>query len=380
MKILIAPDSFKESLKASEVAHAIEEGVKMAIPDAECICVPMADGGEGTVDALVHATGGTIEKVTVRDPLMRQVDSFFGILGDGKTAVIEMAAASGLELLKEDERNPMETTTYGTGQLIKAALDKSCRTLVIGIGGSATNDGGAGMAQALGIRLLDKKMQSIGLGGGSLDHLANIDLVGLDERIENTKIIVASDVNNPLCGENGASNVYGPQKGATHEMIKILDENLNLFGKLLEEKYHIKIRELPGAGAAGGLGAGLVAFLHAELQPGFKIVKEITQLEDLVQRADLVITGEGRMDKQTMNGKTPYGVAGLAKKYQKPVIGISGTLGEDYQVLFQEGFDVLISIIDKPMSLESALGNASEMLKFASFNLLRTVKIGSGIK
>ena len=380
MKILIAPDSFKESLKASEVAHAIEAGVKMACPDAECICIPMADGGEGTVDALVHATGGIIEKVSVRDPLMRQVDSYFGILGDGKTAVIEMAAASGLELLKEDERNPMETTTFGTGQLIKAALDKDCSTIIIGIGGSATNDGGAGMAQALGIGLLDQKNQPIGMGGGSLGQLVKVDLERLDTRIKQTKIIVASDVNNPLCGANGASNIYGPQKGATEDMIRILDENLNLFGKILEEKYHKKIRELPGAGAAGGLGAGLVAFLHAELLPGFEIVNNITHLEDLVQGTDLVITGEGRMDKQTMYGKTPFGVARLAKKYKKPVIGISGTLGADYQVLFQEGFDVLTSIIDQPMSLESALGNAAEMVKFASFNLLRAVKIGSGLK
>jgi glycerate kinase len=380
MKILIAPDSFKESLKANEVACAIEEGVKMAIPDAVCTCIPLADGGEGTVDVLVHATGGSIERIEVMDPLMREIDSYYGILGDGKTAVIEMAAASGLELLKEDERNPMKTTSYGTGQLIKAAIKKGCHTLIIGIGGSATNDGGAGMAQALGIHLLDKYKHPIGKGGECLKQLDYIDDGDLDPRIKNSRVIVASDVNNPLCGERGATNVYGPQKGANQEMIKILDENLNQFGKKLEEKYQKKIKEHPGAGAAGGLGAGLFAFLDADLQPGFEIVKRITNLENHVQDADLVITGEGRMDMQTAYGKTPHGVAQLTKKYHKPLIGIAGSLGENYQKLFLEGFDVVISIIDRPMSLEKALGNAAEMLKFAAYNVLQAINIGSGLK
>lgn len=380
MKILIAPDSFKESLKASEVAQSIEEGIKMAVPDAACISIPLADGGEGTVDALIHATGGTLEKIRVMDPLMREINSYYGILGDGKTAVIEMAAASGLELLREAERDPMKTTTFGTGQLIKAALNKGCRTLIIGIGGSATNDGGAGMAQALGIRLLDKNKNSIDKGGGSLGLLEYIDEKGLDRRIKNLKFIVASDVNNPLCGENGATSVYGPQKGATKEMIKILDHNLYHFGEKLEKKYEKMIKELPGSGAAGGLGAGLVAFLGAELLPGFEIVKRITKLDDIIRDVDLVITGEGRMDEQTIYGKTPHGVARLAKKYQKPVIGIAGSLGSNYTKLYQEGFDVVVSILDQPMSLASALGNAAEMLKFASYNLLRSIIIGTGLK
>lgn len=380
MKILIAPDSFKDSLKAIEVARAIEEGVNMAFPEAECICMPLADGGEGTVDALIQATGGKIEKIRVYDPLMRQIDSYYGILGDKKTAVIEMAAASGIELLNEDERNPMKTTTFGTGELIKAAIDKGCRKIILGIGGSATNDGGAGMAQALGIDLMDVDMNPIGKGGECLRYLSHIGLERMDTRILETKIMVASDVDNPLCGENGASYIYGPQKGATDEMLKILDSNLNHFGRLLEEKSQKRIREIPGAGAAGGLGAGLVAFLNAELKPGFEIVREITHLEDQIRVADIVITGEGSLDKQTVFGKTPYGVAKLAKKYQKPVIGLAGTLGDDYQILFKEGFDVLISIIEKPISLDMALGNAAEMLKFTSYNLFQSIKIGSGIK
>jgi len=380
MKILIAPDSFKDSLKASQAAHAIEEGVKMAYPEAACICMPLADGGEGTVDALVRATGGRIEKIKVNDPLMRQIDSYFGILGDHETAVIEMAAASGLELLKPDERNPMKTSSFGTGELIKAAMNKGCRTIIIGIGGSATNDGGTGMAQAMGIDLLDNEMNPIGQGGECLKNLAHIDREKMDGRIWETKIMVASDVDNPLCGENGAAYIYGPQKGATEEMVKILDSNLDIFGRLLEKKFQKSIRTLPGAGAAGGMGAGLVAFLNAELKPGFQIIKEFTQLEDKIRAADIVITGEGSMDKQTIFGKTPHGVAKLAKKYQKPVIGLAGTLGEDYQKLYKEGFDVLISIIEKPMSLDTALGNAAEMLKFASFNLLQSIKIGSGLK
>ena len=379
MKILIAPDSFKESLKASDVSKYIEEGIHMALPETVCIRIPLADGGEGTVDALVNATEGTIEYVKVMDPLMREIKSFYGILGDGNTGVIEMAAASGIELLKKNERDPMKTTSFGTGQLIRAAANKGCDTLIIGIGGSATNDGGTGMAQALDIDLLDSHRKPIGVGGGTLSDLKFIEDSRLDERIKNIRIVVASDVENPLCGVNGASRVYGPQKGATEEMINILDHNLNHLGDMLEKKYNKRIKKLPGSGAAGGMGAGLVAFLNAELKPGFEIIKELTNLEKVIEKVDLVITGEGKMDEQTRFGKTPYGVAKLAKKYQKPVVGIAGSLGSNYQELYREGFDVLISIVDKPMSLESALGNAPEMLKFAAYNLLRSINIGSDL-
>jgi glycerate kinase len=380
MKILIAPDSFKESLKANDVAKYIEEGIRLALPEAECIRIPLADGGEGTVDALVNASGGKIEKVKVMDPLMREIESYFGIMGDGNTAVIEMAAASGIELLEKKERDPMRTTSYGTGQLIREALNKGCSSIIIGIGGSATNDGGAGMAQALGIKLLDKNRKSIGNGGGQLNYLKFIEDMKLDKRVKETRILVACDVKNPLCGENGASRVYGPQKGATEKIISILDQNLNHFGDLLEAKYKNTIKTLPGAGAAGGLGAGLAAFLDAELMPGFDIIEKITRLEKVIIEVDLVITGEGKMDEQTKFGKTPHGIAQLAKKYNKPVIGIAGSLGYDYQKLYNEGFDVLVSIIDKPMSLEMALRNASEMLKFTAYNLLRSMDIGSGLK
>jgi glycerate 2-kinase len=380
MKILIAPDSFKESLRAADVAQCIMEGIHMADPDAECICIPVADGGEGTVDSLVQATGGHVEKVNVLDPLMREIESFFGILGDGKTAVIEMAAASGLELLKENERDPMVTSTYGTGQLISAALGKGVEALIIGIGGSATNDGGAGMAQALGVDLLDKHGNNIGNGGGNLLHLESIDDRCINPGVKKIKIIAASDVKNPLCGKNGASAVYGPQKGATEKMIIKLDKNLAHFGHKLEEKYGIKIMEVPGSGAAGGLGAGLLAFLNASLEAGFEVVRRFTGLEELLKEADLVITGEGRMDGQTLSGKTPHGIARLAKKYGKPVVGIAGSLGADHQLLYAEGFDALISIMDKPMSIEEAIENAAELLKSTACNIAHFINIGRGLK
>ena len=380
MKILIAPDSFKESLSASEVAHHILEGIKQADPDIECMCIPLADGGEGTVNSLVEATNGHLEKIKLFDPLLREIESYFGILGDGKTAVIEMAAASGLELLREGERNPMVTSSYGTGQLITAALDKEVESLIIGIGGSATNDGGAGMAQALGVDLLDKNGKKIGNGGGSLNHLESIDDRRIDPRLKHTRILVASDVKNPLCGEKGASATYGPQKGATKQMVIELDKNLAHFGKKLEEKYGISIMEVPGSGAAGGLGAGLIAFMKASLEPGFDVIKRFTGLEDLIKEADLVITGEGRMDEQTIYGKAPHGVANLAKKYNKRVIGIAGSLGPGYQILYREGFDALLSIIDKPMSLEIALGDAADLLKSTAYNLVQLINMGRGLK
>lgn len=380
MKILIAPDSFKESLSASEVAHHILEGIKQADPDIECMCIPLADGGEGTVNSLVEATNGHLEKIKLLDPLLREIESYFGILGDGKTAVIEMAAASGLELLREEERNPMVTSSYGTGQLITAALDKEVESLIIGIGGSATNDGGAGMAQALGVDLLDKNGKKIGNGGGNLHHLESIDDRRIDPRLKRTHILVASDVKNPLCGEKGASATYGPQKGATKQMVIDLDRNLAHFGKKLEKKYGISIMEVPGSGAAGGLGAGLIAFMKASLEPGFDVIKRFTGLENLIKEADLVITGEGRMDEQTTYGKTPLGVANLAKKYNKSVIGIAGSLGPGYKILYQEGFDALLSIIDKPISLEIAFGDAADLLKSTAYNLVQLINMGRGLK
>ncbi len=373
MHIVIAPDSFKESLKASEAARCIALGIKKVLPDAVCEEVPMADGGEGTVDALVNATGGTIKKIKVKDPHMRDIESYYGILGDGNTAVIEMAAASGLELLKENEKNPWATTTFGTGQLIKAALNAGCKKIITGIGGSATNDGGTGMARALGAVFLDRNGYEIGHGGGPLENLAEIRIDGLDKRIRECDFLVASDVQNPLCGKQGASRVYGPQKGATAGMADRLDKNLLRYGRKLEGIFKREIIDLPGAGAAGGLGAGLVAFLNAALRPGFDIVNELTGLEEKIKNAGLVITGEGKLDEQTRYGKTPSGVADLAKKYNKPVIGIAGSLGEGYDELYHHGFTAIFSIMDKPMPLEEALANAPDLLQNTTEAIFRTL-------
>jgi len=324
MKIVIAPDSFKESLSAFQAARAIEKGFRDVFPEAEYVLIPMADGGEGTVQSLVDATGGTVIEKRVTGPLGEPVDAFFGLLGDGKTAVIEMAAASGLHLVPNEKRNPLLTTTRGTGELIRAALDKGVEHLIIGVGGSATNDGGAGMIQALGGRLLDQKRQEIAPGGGHLSELAEIDLSSLDSRLKKVKIDVACDVDNPLTGPNGASAVFGPQKGATPEMVRQLDENLSRFADVVEQTLEKPIRHVPGAGAAGGLGAGLLAFLDAELKRGVEIVLEAVQFQERVKDASLVITGEGRIDGQTISGKTPIGVAKAAKQYGIPVIGIAG--------------------------------------------------------
>lgn len=300
MKIVVAPDSFKGSLTAIEVADGIEQGIREIFPEAEIVKIPMADGGDGTVQCLVNATGGKILREKVIDPLGEEVLASYGILGDKKTAVIEMAEASGLTLVSENKRNPLITTTYGTGQLIRAALNQGCRKMIIGIGGSATNDGGAGMVQALGAKLLDKEEKEIGFGGGELKKISRIDIRHMDKRLSDTKIVVASDVTNPLCGPKGASRVYGPQKGATPEMAVELDKSLAHFAKMIKRDLHKDVKNIPGAGAAGGLGASLMAFLNAELRPGIDIVIEVVRLEEAIKGADLVITGEGKIDSQTI--------------------------------------------------------------------------------
>lgn len=371
MKIIIAPDSFKDSLSAIEVAEAIRSGVLSEFTEAEINILPMADGGEGTVETMVNATRGSIIETTVEDALRREIKARYGLLGDGHTAVIEMASASGIEQLKPDERNPWNTTTYGTGQLIMAALDKGCRRIIMGIGGSATNDGGVGMAIALGAKFNDQSGNEKGIGGGELSEIALIDLNGLDRRISKTKFLVACDVSNPLTGINGAAHVYGPQKGADKSMVEKLDKNLGHLAKLIKDQLDIDIENVPGAGAAGGLGAGLIAFLNAELMQGFEIVRRETHLDDAVKWADLVITGEGKIDVQTQYGKTPMGVAGVAKKYDKPVIAIAGTLGEGYQELYPLGFDAILSIIDKPMELKEALVNAPFLIERCARTAIR---------
>jgi glycerate 2-kinase len=363
MRFILAPDSFKESMTAKEAAEAMERGIKKVIPYAECVIVPMADGGEGTVQSLVDATGGELYKTLVKGPLGDEVEAIFGVLGDKKTAVIEMASASGLHLVPREKRNPLLTTTYGTGELIKAALDKGVNHLIIGIGGSATNDGGAGMIQALGGKLLTEDNKEINLGGGYLNLLRKIDLNGLDKRLSGTKIEVACDVTNPLTGENGASYVFGPQKGATEEMVKILDNNLSNYAKTIKEQLGIDIENIPGAGAAGGLGAGLLVFCSAELKKGIELVTEHTKLKEKMQYADYVFTGEGSIDGQTLYGKTPLGVSLIAKEYNIPVIAFAGRIGDGVEALYGYGINSIIGILSEVDTIDKALKKGPENIE-----------------
>ncbi len=382
MKIVIAPDSFKGNLTAKEVADAIEVGIRRVFPSAEIVKVPMADGGEGTVQALVDATSGEIVNVEVTDPLGNRIDAVFGILGnqDPKVAVIEMASASGLPLVPLDKRNPMITTTYGTGELILKALDLGCKRLIIGIGGSATVDGGAGVAQALGIRLLDKDGNDIPRGGGGLKYLDRIDISGIDQRIQDTEVIVACDVDNPLVGPRGASAVFGPQKGATPEMVELLDKFLDRYADIIKRDLGIDVKYAPGAGAAGGLGAGLMAFFNAQLRSGIEIVISVSGLEKSLENADIVITGEGKIDRQTIYGKTPIGVAKSAKKYGLPVIAFAGNIDSDSKVVYENGIDGLVSIIGYPMTLETAMERSKEFLADSAERAFRLINLGMGFK
>ena len=363
MKILVAPDSFKDCLTAQKAGEAIRNGIEGLAGNWDIQILPMADGGEGTVEALIQVTNGRLIETEVFDPLMRPARAKFGILGDGKTAVLEMAVASGLELLEEKERNPWVTTTFGTGQLIKAALDEGCTRIILGIGGSATNDGGMGMARALGVQFFDKSGKPVNRGGGELSRIVKIDISGIDPGIANCKIEVACDVTNPLTGPDGASAIYAPQKGADKKMVQELDANLKYFAGLLKGQLDKDVENIPGTGAAGGLGAGLLAFTRADLHSGFEIVRRETHLDEHVKQADLVITGEGKIDYQTQFGKTPMGVCRVAKQYGKPVIAFAGTLGEGYTELYKLGFDAIFSIVDKPMTLKEALITAPQLLE-----------------
>lgn len=371
MKIVIAPDSFKECLSAREVAEHLARGVRDAAPNARIACVPMADGGEGTVEALVDATGGRYVTVSVAAPLANRIRARFGLLGGTRTAVIEMAAASGLPLVPLARRNPLVTTTRGTGDLIRAALDRGAKKILVGIGGSATNDGGAGMATALGARLLDAKGRAIPPGGGGLAKLARIDLSELDPRIRGIRIEVACDVTNPLCGRSGASAVYGPQKGATPAMVRTLDRNLARLARIVRRDLGVDVAKLPGSGAAGGLGAGLVAFLGAKLRPGVAMVVDAVDLRRTLKGADLVITGEGRMDRQSAFGKTPVGVARAAKESGIPVVAICGSIGEGADAVLAQGIDAYVSILSAPMTLSEAMRRAPELLRNTAANVVR---------
>lgn len=379
MKFVIAPDSFKGSLSAVAVADAIENGIYAADPDAVIKKIPVADGGEGTVEAIIAASGGRIYEQNVIGPLGDDVKAFFGVLSDGITAIIEMAAASGLPLVPDDKRNPMHTTTYGTGQLIKAAMDKGCRRIIIGIGGSATNDGGVGMAQALGVKFYDDNGCVIDeFGGKILSSIAHIDVSQLDPRVKDVEITVACDVTNPLCGPAGAAAVYGPQKGATPEMVEELDKGLANLAEVMKKDIGKDVKDVPGAGAAGGLGAGLMAFLGASLKPGMDIIIEITHMDEYVKNCDIVITGEGRTDEQTVYGKVPVGVAKVANRYGKPVICLSGSLGDGAEKVYECGITAVFSIIDKPMDLEMAMASTKQLLERSAKAITRLLQAFKG--
>ena len=373
MKVVIAPDSYKGCLSALEVAKAMERGVLSVFPSAKVRKIPIADGGEGTVAALVTATNGQLRQTEVTDPLGNKIIAHWGVLGDGRTAVIEMAAASGLPLVPKEKRDPRVTTTYGTGELIKAALAEGLAKIIIGIGGSATNDGGTGMARALGVRFLDAAGQEVAAGGGSLAEICQIDTTGLDPRLKNTEIVVACDVDNPLCGTRGASAVFGPQKGATPEMVQQLDAGLAKYASCARQATGRDVAEKAGAGAAGGLGAGLMFFTPAQLKPGVEIVLDAVGFSDIVRDADFVITGEGRTDFQTAFGKAPVGVAKVAKTHGAPVFCISGGLGEGADDVLAQGIDAVMSICDRPLSLEECMAAGAQLIEPAAARLSRIV-------
>ena len=375
MKIVIAPDSFKESLTAAEVATAIEAGFKQIIPDAEFVKVPVADGGEGTLQSLVDATEGCLINETVTGPLGAQVDASYGILGDGKTAVIEMARASGIELVASEDRDPYKTTTYGTGELILAALDKGVEKIIVGIGGSATNDGGAGMMQALGVKLLDAGGNELVYGGAALARLVTIDVSTMDERLKSVKFVAACDVDNPLTGTNGASVIFGPQKGACPEKVQKLDNALKHYGNVVEQIMDVHVDTVPGAGAAGGMGAALLAFMQADLKPGIDIVMDAVSLEEKVEGAKLVITGEGRIDGQTAQGKTPVGVARIAKAQDIPVVALAGSVGQGVEAVYEQGIDALFPVVHGAVELPEALAKGAENLTRAARNLAAVIRL-----
>lgn len=376
MKFVLAPDSFKGGRSAIEVATAMKTGLSKVFPDAEYDLVPMADGGEGTVQSLVDATHGEIINVSVTGPLGNKVIARYGMLGDGTTAAIEMAQASGIQYVDDTTHNPMITTTYGTGEMILDALDHGAKEIILGIGGSATNDGGAGMAQAIGVHLRDIEGNELEYGGGQLDKLATIDTREIDPRIPKTKILIASDVTNPLVGETGSSAVFGPQKGATPEMVKILDANLAHYADVIKHELNKDLAQAPGAGAAGGLGAGLMAFTNSQMEKGVDIVIEYTHLKERAKDADFVFTGEGGIDSQTQYGKTPFGVALATKSVapKAPVIVLSGNIGDGLNVLYRpDAIDAIFPTATAAKSLEKAIADAASDIEMVSENIGRLI-------
>ncbi|AYF04379.1 MULTISPECIES: glycerate kinase [Bacillus] len=377
MKVVIASDSYKESLKAIEVCEAIERGFRAIFPKAEYVKIPIGDGGEGTVDSLVDATGGRIISLHVTGPLRERVQAFYGMSKDKKTAFIEMAAASGLQHVPVKKRNPLITTTKGTGELILHALDEGAKHIILGLGGSATNDGGAGMLSALGVRFIDEKGEVIEPSGGTLHTIVAIDFSRLDSRLTNIKIEAACDVDNPLVGISGASFVFGRQKGANAEMMKELDENLKHYANIFKQYLSCDVSKIPGAGAAGGMGAAVIAVLKGSLRRGIEIVLDYTNFDKHIEGADLIITGEGRIDEQTAYGKAPVGVAERAKYFLIPVIAIGGSVSPNYPAVHEKGIDAVFSITASPMTLEEAYKVAEENIEMTAKNIAAVWKIAS---
>lgn len=376
MHIVIAPDSFKESLSALEIANIIEQGFQSVFPEASFSKIPVADGGEGTLQAIVDAKNGRLVAIEVNDPLQRKVTAHYGLVDNNSVAIIEMATASGLTLLSTDERDPLITTTYGTGELIRHALDHGARKIILAIGGSATNDGGAGMLQALGAQFLDRNQQPLSAGGAALQQLHIIDLSNFDVRIQECEFEIACDVDNPLVGERGASAIFGPQKGATEENVQTLDSALDHYANITTALFNEDHRFAHGAGAAGGMGFAALAFLKGQLKPGISIVMDIVNLANAVKDADLVITGEGKIDRQTIFGKTPIGVAKTAKKFGKPVIGIAGSLGYDAYHVHDHGIDAVFTVTQRPETLEKALKDTGNNLLSLSRNIAILYQLG----
>lgn len=382
LRILIAPSGFKESLEADEVADCIETGILRACPDAKIKKAPLVDGGEGFTKALVAATGGTLHNITVQGPVGQPIESHYGFLGntDVKTAVLEMAAAAGLRLVPREVRNPLVTTTYGVGELIKAALDAGAERILVGCGDSGTNDGGAGMAQALGVQLLDAAGKELGRGGGELVRLERIDLSNRDPRLGQVQIDVACNWHNLLCGAKGVARVFGPQKGASPEVVEQLAAALDHYADVIERDMGIDTRETPGSGASGGLGTGLSVFLQAKLHPRYDIVMQYLEIDSLLSESDLVVTAEGSIDFQTPRGKIPVEVAQRAKKYQLPVIALAGTIGKDAQLNLEHGIDSFESILDAPCTLDQAIANAPQLVVDAAERVMRLMLVGQSLK
>ena len=363
LKILLAPDSFKGSLTAVEAAQAMAEGIRDVDPTIETVMFPAADGGEGTMSSLVSATDGRIVSVVVQDPLGRQVKASYGVLGDGETCIIEIAEASGLMLLTEEERNPLITSTFGTGQLIVHALDAGLRKFIIGLGGSATNDGGAGLLQALGMKLMDANGAELPQGGGLLGGLHAVDPTNFDERISESYFLIACDVENPLVGPKGASTIFGPQKGASHEMVVVLDTNLAKFASVIEELTGTSLHEKKGAGAAGGAGGAFQAFFPGEMKRGIEVVLEEISFAEHIADANLILTGEGKTDSQTLSGKTPFGVAEAANREDKPIILISGAIDEESRELLARLFTEIHAVADGTISSKESIDHAGYYLR-----------------